>query len=439
VLALSTPASADQWNDRTVLTFSSPVMVPGATLPAGTYVFKLADLRSSRNIVQIFNEDGTRLITTTQAVPTKRLDASANPVLQFNPTDRGSPPAIKAWFYPNSTYGHEFVYSDEEARRIAERTKTVVLSGDIEDSDKTTGALHTYDAAGTRTEWRGDPETVREWDSWRNERAASSGTPRPQSSTLPANATAPLVRGDFQGRRVKLDELEDNASRYVGQTVSVDAEVQDVLGPRLFTIDEPNWGDLDGEMIVFLPTALAALVREDDRVTITGTVQPFAEVTVEREWGWFDLDPDTEVEVVSKPVLVASRVVGGTDNIALVVEQSRQGDARAGRSATTSSGAGALTDLAAIAMGDETLVGRHVNVTGAQVQQIAQTGGFFVGAGNDQLFVLPADGSGVAPRTGDVVAVEGVVLRMPDRMGAQLKASGPLNDDVYVYATRVSR
>jgi hypothetical protein len=51
---------ADDYNRKTVVTFSGPVEVPGVgaqTLPAGTYVFKILDSQSDRHIVQIFNQD----------------------------------------------------------------------------------------------------------------------------------------------------------------------------------------------------------------------------------------------------------------------------------------------------------------------------------------------------------------------------------------------
>lgn len=47
-------------------------------------------------------------------------------------------------------------------------------------------------------------------------------------------------------------------------------EVDDGLGPRLFKIDEPNWADLVGAILVSVPTTLAAMAREADRVTMTG-------------------------------------------------------------------------------------------------------------------------------------------------------------------------
>src|SRR5437763_14685378 len=65
-------AAADEWNNRTTVTFSAPVEVPGEgvhLLPAGPYIFKLMESPSGRNIVQIFSEDGTQLFTTILGIP----------------------------------------------------------------------------------------------------------------------------------------------------------------------------------------------------------------------------------------------------------------------------------------------------------------------------------------------------------------------------------
>ncbi len=112
-------AVADQWNDKTTMKFSEPVMVPGATLQPGSYVFKLMGSSSNRHLVQITTEDGSRVVALTQAVPMKRMEPKGDIVVKFNPTDAGSPIAMKGWFYPGSLYGHEFVYPDEQAKEIA--------------------------------------------------------------------------------------------------------------------------------------------------------------------------------------------------------------------------------------------------------------------------------------------------------------------------------
>src|SRR5688572_30839001 len=127
VLAAPVLAVADTWNERTELTFSEPVMIPGATLQPGTYIFKLADSRGTRHLVQVYKRDGGELVTQTQALAVRRPEPLGETMLTFNPTDRGVP-ALKAWYYPHSSYGHEFIYPEAQARQIAERSKTIVLA-----------------------------------------------------------------------------------------------------------------------------------------------------------------------------------------------------------------------------------------------------------------------------------------------------------------------
>ena len=433
---LTAGAAMDSWNDKTILKFSSPVMIPGATLQPGTYVFTLADSATNRHLVQVTSEDGSRVIATTQAVPMKRADAKGDVVLQFNPTDTGSAPALKGWFYPGSLYGHEFVYPEDQAREIAQRTKTIVLSVDVPGSDLEKGTLRTINPAAVRAEWRGDPATMREWNEWQRTRAAATmagGTARAEERQ---QASAPMVKGDFKAMRVRLDDLEDNPKKYIGQTVSIDAEIEDVFGPRVFTIDEPNWGDLQGEILTFMPTTLAALVRENDRVTITGTVKPFVRAEVEREWGWLGLDRETEVEFSSKPVLVASRIVGGNNNVAMVIDVDPAKSTAVGTSGTAAS---PVTDFDTLAGGDEDLVGRHVRLTGARVESLASDGGFFVKAQDTAVFVLPAHENKADVRLGDTVSIDGVVLQMPRHIDKKLKAPAGANDEIYVYATNVNK
>lgn len=117
---LSVPARADQWNKKTIVTINQPVEIPGKILPAGKYTFQLLDSLSNRNIVQIFNEDGTELITTILAIPNYRLEPTGETVLNFHEKPVGEPIALKAWFYPGDQFGQEFVYPKKEAIRLAE-------------------------------------------------------------------------------------------------------------------------------------------------------------------------------------------------------------------------------------------------------------------------------------------------------------------------------
>jgi hypothetical protein len=103
-------ARADEWNKATVVTFSSPVEVPGKVLPAGTYVFKLADSQSDRQIVQIFTKDQRKVLATIEAVPDYRLNPTDKSVISFEERPSGQPEALRSWFYPGANYGVHFVY-----------------------------------------------------------------------------------------------------------------------------------------------------------------------------------------------------------------------------------------------------------------------------------------------------------------------------------------
>lgn len=126
-------ARAGQWDQKTVLTFSGPVEIPGVhlkgwgVLPAGTYVFKLLDSQSDRHIVQIFNRDETKIYATILAIPNYRLKATGKTVVTFSERPAGEPEALRAWFYPGENYGQEFVYPKARAVELAKTANAPVL------------------------------------------------------------------------------------------------------------------------------------------------------------------------------------------------------------------------------------------------------------------------------------------------------------------------
>jgi hypothetical protein len=130
-LIVAPKAKADDWNRKTVITFSGPVEVPGVgaqVLPAGTYVFKIMDSMSDRHIVQIFNQDETHVYTTILAIPNYRLKATEKTTITFRERPAGEPEALRAWFYPGREWGEEFVYERPKAIQLAKETNEYVLS-----------------------------------------------------------------------------------------------------------------------------------------------------------------------------------------------------------------------------------------------------------------------------------------------------------------------
>jgi len=132
--ALTPAARADAYDEKTIVTFSGPVEIPGVhlkgwgVLPAGTYVFKLVDSRSDRHIVQIFSADEKTVYATILAIPNYRLKVTGKTVITFRERPAGEPEALRAWFYPGKAWGEEFVYHKSVAIELARSENTTVLS-----------------------------------------------------------------------------------------------------------------------------------------------------------------------------------------------------------------------------------------------------------------------------------------------------------------------
>jgi hypothetical protein len=247
-------------------------------------------------------------------------------------------------------------------------------------------------------------------------------------------------------QQVDLDALEEQPSKYLGQRITVSGEVQNVLGPRLFTVDEQNWVDFDGEMLVLVRAPAIAFVREDRPVMITGTVRPFVKAEIMREWGWMGDDPEIEAQLSRQPILVAESVTSVGDNIVLTtrIDRKEPGAAAGASQAGSSARSQALTDIRQLATTtDDRLVGRHVNVQNAHVDATTPTG-FWVDAGDDRLFVVPAadphdpQTENAKVKQGDRVNIMGTVLGLPTGMKSRLDENGAaMDEEIYVYASQI--
>src|SRR3972149_890766 len=132
LVALAFPFSveAQTWNKRTIVKFSQTIEIPGVGqkfLPAGTYVFKLVDSVSNRDIVQIFSEDETHVFATILTIANYRLKATDETVMTFRERPVGQPEAIRAGFYPGANWGQEFVYPRTRAIGLAKVTRQPIL------------------------------------------------------------------------------------------------------------------------------------------------------------------------------------------------------------------------------------------------------------------------------------------------------------------------
>ena len=138
VLAItSATAHAQTLDNRTFFTFNQPVTLPGITLPAGKYLFRIPDSTTSRRVVQVLSADGRQSYAMLLSIPAQRFEAPMQPEIRFMETAEGMPAAIKTWWYPGSTIGYEFIYPKEQALRLAKSASNPVLTTATAQSDTT--------------------------------------------------------------------------------------------------------------------------------------------------------------------------------------------------------------------------------------------------------------------------------------------------------------
>ena len=86
---METPSTAQTLDKRTLFTFSGPVSMPGVTLPAGKYLFRLANPDSGRNVVQVLNAEGTKPYGMFFAMRAERFEPAPTPEVRFMETAAG--------------------------------------------------------------------------------------------------------------------------------------------------------------------------------------------------------------------------------------------------------------------------------------------------------------------------------------------------------------
>lgn len=199
-------------NQITYFTFSAPFELPGGkVLPAGKYVFQIVDSPSNRHIIQVLSEDRKQMLATLLAIPAQRQDPAPEPEVRFMETAANTPPAVRTWWYPGRSVGHEFIYPKDHARRLAAKQKEGVLTvaGDATSVEQMqTSDLARLNASGQESTVAADTTAARATEST-TERAtppqqpaaetttaAAQTTPTPAPRTTPVETTSDTTRTD---------------------------------------------------------------------------------------------------------------------------------------------------------------------------------------------------------------------------------------------------
>jgi hypothetical protein len=127
VLFLEVVAHADEADQSIKISFSQAIKIPGQVLPAGTYLFKLAD-PNDLNVVDVFNAEGTRLYATLGTITAQRRRPTRDTVVVLAEQPDGRPETLVKWFYPGNTVGHELVYPKQEEQQLAQDRKQTIVA-----------------------------------------------------------------------------------------------------------------------------------------------------------------------------------------------------------------------------------------------------------------------------------------------------------------------
>src|SRR6185503_2531650 len=133
--------------------------------------------------------------------------------------------------------------------------------------------------------------------------------------------------GDKPAGTISAGKLAKDAKHFYGQTVTVQAEVEDVLGPKMFTLDED--AILAGaDVLVLVPRGVTAQLSHDQKVTVTGTVRQYVEADLDRDFDFFEngklVEVNKKVDWKTRPVIIATSVrTAAGDDLVLLSDATR--------------------------------------------------------------------------------------------------------------------
>jgi len=215
---LSSRVAAQETNvqEVTYLTFSNTVEMPGTTLPAGTYMFRLADT-PSRNVVQVLDRDGKDIKGQWLFVQSERPEVSGDTVIMFKENRAGSTPAVQYWYFPGEKIGKEFIYPKDQAQKIAARTGQQVRTETGYVTSQSAEASNTVNGAGLPPE---------------NDANALRDAPAPAQPTASAGSLTGNRGVDTSARReapdtssqVAVDTTTSSSTRTVGTSGQAESQ-----------------------------------------------------------------------------------------------------------------------------------------------------------------------------------------------------------------------
>lgn len=111
VFATSAASAMFDTRRTTYFTFSGAVHIPGVALPAGTYIFEIANPEGQADIVRVLSRDRKQVFLMKFTRPIYRpTERTLKATIAFGESPAGTPPPVTAWYPESETRGREFLY-----------------------------------------------------------------------------------------------------------------------------------------------------------------------------------------------------------------------------------------------------------------------------------------------------------------------------------------
>ncbi len=168
-------------------------------------------------------------------------------------------------------------------------------------------------------DWEGKPAIVARFVRPLEVGQADATQPDAGSVTPNAGAFSPVAgeealnAGIVPGmRNVTVAEIASNLSQFAGQQVAVRSEVEEIISPTAFKLDEDALlaGGIDNDLLVLSANQNNGLLNDqlvDQTVVVQGTVRQFDLAAFESELG-YDLDDTLFTDWAGKPALIAMEI-----------------------------------------------------------------------------------------------------------------------------------
>jgi hypothetical protein len=174
----ATASHAEDSAKRATLTINALTQLPGTTVAAGNYVFKQSGEQAGWNIVQVYNQDESSLVTTLLAYPNPTLSSNGQAILIYPQSTDGRTQVMEAFFFENDSVAQQLAYPKKTADEIGAANHVRV---------PTTGTSDAYPSSL--------PSASSSWSSPLNQGAAPTSAQNPvQTSSEPPAPNASTAK-----------------------------------------------------------------------------------------------------------------------------------------------------------------------------------------------------------------------------------------------------